>query len=78
MRGSSRLASVSFVFAAMLAASLDSATIGKVVRSNHVSGVGGTCIDVSPGGGTAGTGNIWTGNTATVSSSPVGICAVAA
>ena len=56
---------------------LDSATIGNVVRSNSVSGVGGTCIDVSPGSGTAGTGNTWTGNTATVSSSPVGICAVA-
>jgi hypothetical protein len=56
---------------------LDSATLGNVVRGNAVGGVGGVCIDVSTGGGTAGTANTWAGNTASVGSSPTGICAVA-
>ena len=46
------------------------------VVSNAVSGVGGICYDTSSGGsGTAGTDNHWADNTATVASSPVGICA---
>jgi parallel beta-helix repeat protein len=49
---------------------------GNDVISNTVSGVGGTCIDGSSGGtGTAGTDNHWADNTATVGSSPPGICA---
>ena len=50
---------------------------GNQVVSNTVSGVGGICVDDSSGGsGTAGTNNHWADNTATVASSPVGICAL--
>jgi parallel beta-helix repeat protein len=47
---------------------------GNDLASNTVSGVGGTCIDDSSGSGTAGTDNHWVDNTATVGSSPTGIC----
>jgi parallel beta-helix repeat protein len=48
---------------------------GNDLVSNAVSGNGGVCVDDSSGGsGTAGTTNQWVGNTATVGSSPVGIC----
>ena len=56
---------------------LDSATLGNVMRGNSVRGVGGVCIDGSTGGGTAGTANTWSGNSASVGSSPTAICAVA-
>lgn len=42
---------------------------------NVIAGSGGSCRDDTTGGGTAGTANAWTGNTATQGSSPAAICA---
>jgi hypothetical protein len=56
---------------------VDNGSSGNVLRHNTVGGSGGTCTDGSSGGGTAGTANTWTSNTASVSSDPAGICAVA-
>jgi nitrous oxidase accessory protein NosD len=49
-------------------------------RANHlignvVAGAGGSCIDDTTGGRTAGTANTWIGNTAHHGSSPSAICA---
>jgi hypothetical protein len=43
-------------------------------RGNTVTGVGGICEDDSSGGGSHGTANTWTGNTASVGDNPNGIC----
>jgi hypothetical protein len=50
---------------------------GNAFRHDTVTGAGGTCTDDSSGGGTAGTANTWSDNTASVGSTPAGICAVA-
>ncbi len=48
----------------------------NLIRSNTFAGNGGICSDATTGSKTAGTANTWTGNTATVGSSPAGICSV--
>jgi parallel beta-helix repeat protein len=55
---------------------VDSTSSGNAFRHDTVTGAGGTCSDDSVGGGTAGTANSWSDNTASVSSDPAGICAV--
>jgi parallel beta-helix repeat protein len=53
---------------------VDGASSGNAIRDNDFAGNGGTCDDDSSGGGSQGTANTWTGNTATVSDDPNGIC----
>jgi parallel beta-helix repeat protein len=50
---------------------------GNILRGNHVSGSGISCMDVSSGPGTAGTANTWAGNEGTVDGTPSGLCSAA-
>ena len=53
---------------------VDPNSTSNTFKSNTFDGNGGTCRTIRSGGGTAGTANTWTGNTATVGDSPNGIC----
>ncbi|MEZ4597973.1 MAG: hypothetical protein R3C32_14850 [Chloroflexota bacterium] len=49
---------------------------GTTIRDNDLRGnLSDGCIDTTSGSGTAGTGNIWSGNVASPGSTPAAICA---